>query len=136
MTERDKIVGKIQDFFQDEKKVAFIYLFGSYVSGKIGPMSDIDIAVYLDINDKKLRFKKRCLLIGKLLHILKKEIDLVVLNDVEDNFLLYDILTKGEVIYKKDKELYFDYKTKKIHEVLDFITRYNYVKQRENSAND
>lgn len=136
MKEQEEIIVKIQKFFQKEKDVSFVYLFGSFASGKVNQMSDVDLAVYLDIKDKKQGFKKRCLLIGKLLHVLKKELDLVVLNDVEDNFLLYDILTQGKIIDKKDSDLFFDYKTKTIHSVLDFITRYNYVKQRENSTDD
>lgn len=35
-------------FLLGEKRVKFAYLFGSVASGKAGPLSDLDLAVYLD----------------------------------------------------------------------------------------
>lgn len=36
---------KLQDIFKDYPYIASAYLFGSQVSGKTGPMSDVDIAI-------------------------------------------------------------------------------------------
>jgi len=37
----------LEDLFEDYPYIASAYLFGSYASGRTGPMSDVDIAVLL-----------------------------------------------------------------------------------------
>lgn len=129
MNAQDQITA-LQAFFSNEKEVSFVYLFGSYASGETTPTSDVDLAVFLTIEDAKLRFQKRCFLIGKLLHLLKKEVDLVVLNDLENNYLMHEILTKGKLIYQTDERQVFDFYTRKIHNTFDYLIHKQYVQSR------
>jgi len=101
-------------FFQKEESISFAILFGSYAQEKERLNSDVDIAVHLNLADKLQRAQKRNILIAKLLHILKKDIDLIILNDAQDNFLLNDIFTEGKLLFCRDTEQYFDFKTKRL----------------------
>lgn len=84
--------------------VKFAYLFGSKARGGAGPLSDIDLALFLDPNlDKDKRFNIRIELISKLSPLYKKEVDLIVLNDTF-NLLAYNIIFDGEVIYNIDEK--------------------------------
>ena len=68
----EEIKQKIIPFFEKDKDILFVYVFGSQVTGKTNFESDVDIAVFLDEKRIKDMFKKRLLLIGKLEGILKK----------------------------------------------------------------
>jgi predicted nucleotidyltransferase len=69
----------IIEFLEKEKRVKFAYLFGSQASGQAGPLSDMDIAVYLDRRVKPWTY--RLILMEKLAKLLKRDdLDLVVLN--------------------------------------------------------
>ncbi len=66
------------NYLEAREDVAFAYLFGSMVSGKPAPLSDVDIAVYLTEGDFS---EKRLELIGDLSDILGTDrVDLVILN--------------------------------------------------------
>ena len=59
--------------------ILFAYLFGSFAKGKLMPLSDIDIAVFLKKNSNFIKNKVNMLSI--LIDILNSdEIDLVILN--------------------------------------------------------
>jgi len=95
--------------------VKFAYLFGSQARGETGPLSDIDLAVFLDPNlDKDKRFKIRVELISRLLQMYKKEageVDLIVLNDTF-NLLAYNIIFDGEVVYNVDETMRIRFESK------------------------
>lgn len=94
--------------------IKFAYLFGSYARNDVGPMSDIDIAIYLDDEiDENKRFDIRLELIGKVGRLLKTEkLDLIILNDV-DIALAYQVVYDGKIIYCKDelKRIRFEART-------------------------
>ena len=64
----------------------FGYLFGSHAAGDAAPDSDLDIALFLRDDSLDVRLG----LIHRLQKELKKEIDLVVLSDIKNIFLLMD----------------------------------------------
>ena len=67
----------------DRDAVVAASLFGSQAAGKAGPLSDVDVAVWLDprLSDSE-RFRLRLELIGRAASALRtNEVDLVVLND-------------------------------------------------------
>jgi len=108
MTKKDIITNQISErlpyvetYLSGRKDVVFAYLFGSYVTGKVHPLSDVDIAVYLDSlvtvhsptiptsprwgeSERLLSLdisEKRLEILGHLNEIFKTdEVDLVVLN--------------------------------------------------------
>lgn len=72
---------QIRAILKQRDSVIFAYLFGSSATKTLTPMSDIDIAVYLNENVTPL--EERLDLIGELMMTLKMDdIDLVILNSV------------------------------------------------------
>lgn len=73
-----KLVPKAKIYLRSRKDILFAYLFGSYARNKVGPLSDVDIAVYLTKDDLSI---KKMDILGDLIDIFKTdEIDLVILN--------------------------------------------------------
>ena len=101
---------KIKFYLNKEfKKIAkrynlsLILAFGSYVTNKIHPNSDLDIAVLSkkDFND----YKEYCDLLSNLSKLFpEKEIDLVFINHA-DPLLLKKILESCQLLYGSKKEL-------------------------------
>ncbi len=90
----------IVEFFEKESAVYFAYLFGSQATGKSGPLSDLDIAVYLDRRTD--RWKYRLTLMEKLSKLLKRDdVDVVVLNDAPP--LLAHEVTRCGTVLKDDR---------------------------------
>jgi len=98
-----KNLEKILAIFKLHPKIKLVYFFGSRVSGKTGPLSDYDFAVYLDEKDKKKISKIRLELLDKISRVLKTDnIDVVVLNTVESPELKYNIIKEGKLILEKE----------------------------------
>lgn len=111
----EKIKQKLLDL-DKKKKIKFIVLFGSYASGKQGPFSDIDIAVYYDAPEKE-RFK---FLISA---DLPDNVDLKIFQDLP--ILIQKEVILGKVIYYKDYDLTFNEFMKVIKEFSTFEKYYN-----------
>jgi len=75
----EKYKKQLKLILKNDQHVIFAYLFGSSATGTVTPMSDVDVAVYLNphTDTKKEKFD----LIGTLIETLKTDaIDLVILN--------------------------------------------------------
>lgn len=116
----DKIVTVIKKYFKNIKNIQLVYLFGSSLKRK--NFCDIDIAVLFDEKINKSYYPKLKLqIISDLIDLLKfNNIDVVVLNNLEDYLLAYQIVTKGVVVYKKSKYADVRYKAKVFSLYLDF----------------
>jgi len=95
-----QLLPKASDYLESHPEVLFAYLFGGLAMGKLRPLSDVDIAVYLTeslfSSDLKLD------ILGELIDILQTdEIDLVILNSA-DLPLVINILKNKKVIVDKD----------------------------------
>jgi len=67
----------LTDFFIQEDNILFAYLFGGLARGRFSPLSDIDLALFLE-NEKKSDYLE---MFGHISGILGTgEIDLVILN--------------------------------------------------------
>lgn len=69
----------VREYLNKHPRVLFAYLFGGLACGRVSPLSDVDIAIYLadgaDIAREKLET------LGKLNELLKTdEVDMVILN--------------------------------------------------------
>ena len=92
--EHDDIVSVCQNIFK-EYPVHYCYLFGSYAKGNATEKSDVDLLVSTDV--RGLKFYG---LAEKLRTELKKNVDLLHLDQLKDNpELLDEILKDGEKIY-------------------------------------
>lgn len=93
---------KIQEI-AEKYQLKLVYLFGSQATGKTGPLSDYDFAVYLDENNSQKRFDIRLKLISGISEIFKTDkIDVCILNDIKSPELKYNIIKEGIVIFEKE----------------------------------
>ena len=106
-------------FLRGQKNIKIAYLFGSVARGEPGPLSDIDIAVYMDEKLSKIeRSKRKLLLIYEISGILNTDkFDLVVMNDTPSCFN-YEIIKRGDILVA-DEETRMDLETRILSEYLD-----------------
>jgi hypothetical protein len=100
----DLKVNEIRAFLQEQKHVKVAYLFGSRAKGRVGPLSDFDIAILLDRHlNKQESFNYRLSLLNDLSSILKtRKLDVVIMNNAP-LLLNYNIIKKGKVLYCRDE---------------------------------
>jgi len=111
----------ISEILNQHSTVQFAYLFGSYAKGTQNDSSDVDIAVYLSDTSLDARLS----LHHALEKGVKKEIDLLVLNEVKNIYLLESILGKGLVLKEHSDRAYFE--VQKNHEIIDFKNFRRYI---------
>lgn len=93
---------KIRDLF-NRKEVVVAYLFGSLVKREISPLSDIDIAVYLDERIPGNRQNEvHMTLLNELITILGDDLDLILMNSA-DLLMNFNIIKEGEIIYQRSE---------------------------------
>ncbi len=109
-----KILKILKDYFEGRKDIAFAFLFGSAARGKVRRDGDVDIAVYFwpekDIEWEafKKKYKGESSIGLHLERILKKEVDLVVLNRARA-ILADEIIRKGKPIIIKNRGILMDF---------------------------
>jgi len=106
----------VNTFLASEKRVKFAYLFGSVAAGNSGPLSDIDIAVFLD---RRLDFFTcRLQLMEALARALKSEnFDLVILNNAPI-VLAHQVISDG-IVLKDDRQRRVMFESRVLREYLD-----------------
>ena len=109
---------KLKEYLNNNNDVLFAYLFGSYAKNNFTQKSDIDIAIYLNNNtnifDKKLQIHH------DLSKLLKKEVDLIVLNETKSYSLLKDILDNHVLLKDSFDDCREIFEVTKHHDILDF----------------
>ncbi|MBI4972445.1 MAG: nucleotidyltransferase domain-containing protein [Candidatus Omnitrophica bacterium] len=114
MDNKTIITNILKDYFKDKDEVVFVFLFGSAVKGNIRKEGDIDIAVYFrpenDIEWEAFerRYKEENKIALELERLLKKEIDLIVLNRARA-VLANEILRNGKPVLVKDRGMLMDF---------------------------
>ena len=113
----------------EKQPVAFAYLFGSLAGSTATSDSDADIAVFLpERMSKEERFELRLRLMSELGHALKRNVDVVILNDVISLFFKYVILKEGMVIYEASEASRLDFAARTLYlyfDFLPFLNQYN-----------
>ncbi len=122
---------KTNSLLAQNSHIQFAYLFGSCARGDVGPLSDIDIAVFLDGRVSPFDFRLR--LAAKLAQTLGSEhFDLVTLNDAP-LLLKYEVV-RGGLVIKEDKSKRVAFETRTLSEYLDtaFLrrTQRTYLKEQ------
>ena len=113
-----------------EKDVLFCYLFGSRAYQNFNNQSDIDIAVFLDKKSTKDLFQKRLELIAVFSRALKKETDVVILNNLHSIFFKYVIMKEGKLIFEKSQEPRIEFELKTLKQYFDFMPILKMYRQR------
>lgn len=122
---------KLQDIFKDYPYIASAYLFGSQISGRTGPMSDVDIAIllkepypegrYLIHEEDYLSYK-----VAKALDV--KEVDLVDLNS-QGLIFQHNVLRGGKLIYDADSVLRIKFEIRVISNFCDFEPTLRFIEK-------
>lgn len=115
----------LKDYFENRKGVAFAFLFGSHARGTATKLSDIDIAVYfypekrhpIEYEEDKF-YEAEDEIWGDLERLLKKEVEMLVLNRVSASVAASAI--RGIPLAINDWELYLDFMEVITHEAEDF----------------
>lgn len=106
----------LKHFLEANRAIKFAYLFGSHARDAAGPLSDVDLAVYLDNRFDFFSFRLR--LLEELSRQLKGQpCDLVVLNNAS-LVLQYEVIRGGKVL-KENKQTRVQFETNVIREYLD-----------------
>ena len=109
--------------------ILFCSVFGSYAENKQNEKSDIDIAV---LAKRKLSSVEKLNISLKLSDKFKKQVDLVDLQSVSGT-ILHQALTKGNLVFVKDKNLYAEIIKRMLYNQADMMPNYNMIlkKRRE-----
>ena len=111
-------INLLEPLLESDSRIIFAYIFGGLATGSQRPLSDIDIAVYLDSCVDKAEAKLE--IIGSLSDTLKTdEIDLVILNDAPIS-LVGRILKKKRLIADKQPFLRHRFESLALREFFDF----------------
>jgi len=115
------MIKQLQNKLSTDNNVLFGYLFGSYASGTPNSRSDVDMALFL----KNTSLDAQLQINYELSKLLRKDVDLVVLNSIKNIYLLEDILRNGVLL--KDNQGRIEFELKKEHEILDYKAFKRYI---------
>lgn len=102
-------------------QVLFAYLFGSMAEGKEGPLSDVDVAVFLKDEFASSHFDVKLSLLADFCRALgRNDVDVVVLNHIHNLMLLDGIIRAGVVLLDEDPRLRADFELNALHRAIDF----------------
>ncbi len=112
----EEIKDKVINILNQKIDCEAIIIFGSFARGTQNKESDVDIAIKInrDITKKELYD-----ISNELSDELKRDVDLVNLNTIENDGFKYEILINGITIYCKDSYQFDLYKLDAYREYLD-----------------
>ncbi|OHE57749.1 MAG: hypothetical protein A2Z47_04985 [Thermodesulfovibrio sp. RBG_19FT_COMBO_42_12] len=115
------ILSKIPDvkrILLQDNNIIFAYLFGGLTEGKVNPLSDIDIAVYLRSTDNLAEYKLN--LFDRLTDALStSELDLLILNIIPLS-IAGRILQNKQILADKDPPIRHAYESLTLRKFFDF----------------
>jgi predicted nucleotidyltransferase len=118
----------LQKLLEKHEALIFAYLFGSHARQAGTPMSDVDIAVYLDMTTCPL--EERLSLVGDLTRALQtEEVDVVVLNTAPLS-LVGRILTHRVVLLDRNPNLRHRYESLLLRQFHDFSIKERSILER------
>jgi len=127
----EELKNQIITVLSQRESIIFAYLFGSTVTKSLTPMSDIDIAVYLNANITGS--EERLCLIGDLMASLKTDdIDLVILNFAPLTLKARIILNK-EMMVDNSPFLRHSFESLVMRQYYDFSIKENNIFERRYS---
>ncbi|MBN1783219.1 nucleotidyltransferase domain-containing protein [bacterium] len=92
-------------------RAEFVYLYGSVAAGRVRKDSDIDLGVYLKKENPD--FQDRLDLLDALNRSVKRDIDLVILNQC-DPVIAMQVLSNGRLILNSNDALRIQYMMKQL----------------------
>ena len=111
-------IPEAQQLLERESRVIFAYLFGGMASGRVTPLSDVDIAVYVSVQSNLSVYKLE--LFDKLTGVLgTAELDLIILNSAPLS-LSGRIVQNRKVLVDKDHHRRYEYESIILRKFFDF----------------
>jgi uncharacterized protein len=112
----------LAELFQRQPDVVAAYLFGSQARGEAGPLSDIDLAVWLDDRpEPPKRLRRQLALSGEAASLLGTDgVELVILNDASP-LLAQRVIRDGELLAERDAPTRIRLETDAVIRYLDTI---------------
>jgi len=101
-----------------EPKIILAYLFGSRAQGRVGELSDYDVAILVDgkvADDFRYRFGSR---LCKELNTAK--VDLIILNSVPIE-LAYNVISTGKLIYQQSVSDRVEFEANTLSKYFDYL---------------
>lgn len=104
---------------QQYPAIQLVYLFGSRVTGSIGPMSDTDLAILLDHTASVPALRVE--LTQRLAEALQSDqLDLVILNQAPIEFA-YSVIAEGIALYQRSMLERVEYEAKILSQYCDYL---------------
>jgi len=101
------IIDKLVYIFEQDKRIAAAYLFGSYGSKYFGRESDVDIGL-LFFPDKVPNSLNAFELKNDISESIGMDVDLVVLNTASP-IICMQVLRKGKIIFERDRKTMIEF---------------------------
>ncbi|KGG79483.1 DNA polymerase beta [Caloranaerobacter azorensis H53214] len=108
------ILEEIKKVLFSKGNIVFAYVFGSCARNTMTENSDIDIAIYL--KDKEISIDDYLSLKVELEDKIKKEIDLVILNEAQP-LVKHEVFIEGIRLFSRDETLESNFK---VHTVFEY----------------
>lgn len=115
----------LQQSLSRHPEIIAAYVFGSAVTGKLTPMSDIDVAILLR---EEPAFDQKLSLLAEvgsdLQKLFRREADVKILNEVQSLPLLHEIFSTAKLIFERDRERHRNFVAHAVIAYLDFQPTY------------
>ncbi len=118
---------RLPSILADVPGISLVYLFGSRVSGRIGPMSDYDAAIFVDIEQDSLSIQTRFQYeVSKLLGT--ERVDIVILNRAPIE-LAYAVIAHGKLLYQRDLGTRVEFEAQVLGKYFDYLPVLQYFQK-------
>jgi uncharacterized protein len=103
------LVEKLPDLLKEFPEISLVYLFGSQLTGETGPMSDYDLAIVEDSED---RFAVQARFQHNLIQLLQPaKVDVILLRQAPIE-LAYHVIAEGKLLHKKDAYTHIEFEAR------------------------
>jgi len=120
-----EFVSMLEPFLARRKGIHLVFLFGSAVSRRVHPASDVDIGIFFG---PVPNVSEVSALTAELSSLLRKEVDLVVLNHASP-ILKMQVLKTGVLILARDLKVYHQF-------FVDTVNQYDDLKRIRKTCED
>lgn len=107
--ENRTLIKLLSNYLKQFDYIDFALLFGSFAENKANILSDIDLGIF---TNKDVSLIDVGFLAAKTESILRREIDVVILNDLykKKPLIAYEIISKGKLLFYKSHEKFIEFK--------------------------
>ncbi len=116
----EELKNRIVRYFSRQSEVLAVYLFGSHASGAEHAKSDLDLAVLCDSSrDRQSAHRLQMKYFKELSRVVPENLDIVILNRAGE-LLVYEVLSRGRLLYQRDASRRVQFEARRIADYLDF----------------